>query len=99
MLCGYARPCMALLCALITAASVPTAVDANDSAASTTVGGLKLTHEARVSIQKERLTIGEERVRVEYEFLNETESDIAIEIALPIPEYHFEPDDLGAQKH
>jgi hypothetical protein len=42
----------------------------NDSAASVAVGGIQLKREARISMEKERLTISSERVTVEYEFLN-----------------------------
>jgi len=82
--------------ALITfSLAIPNIVHANDSAASTAVGGLKLKREARISMEKERLTIGEKRVRVEYEFLNESDQDITTEVAFPIPEYRFAVDAGG----
>ncbi len=61
----------------------------NDSAASVGVGGIQLAREARISMEKERLTIGQERVRVEYEFVNETDQDITTEVAFPIPNYEY----------
>jgi uncharacterized protein DUF4424 len=71
---------------------------ANDSAASTAAGGIQLTREARISMQKERLFISIEKVRVEYEFLNETDGDIQTDIAFPIPEFDFEFDDPGGPR-
>jgi hypothetical protein len=74
-----------LLCLI---AAIP--VMANDSAASTALGGVQLTREPRVSMQKERLFISQEKVRVEYEFLNETNKDITTQVAFPIPPYRFD---------
>ncbi len=70
-------------------------VCANDTAASTAAGGLRLTREARISMEKERLTISENLVRVEYEFLNDTDTSITTEVAFPIPDYEFEVDDVA----
>jgi hypothetical protein len=39
-------------------------------------------------MEKERLTISEARITVEYEFLNESPSDITTEVAFPVPEYN-----------
>jgi len=63
----------------------------NDSAASVGVGGIQLKRDARISMEKERLTINREKVAVEYEFLNGTDEDITTEIAFPVPPYdkHF----------
>lgn len=58
---------------------------ANDSAASVGVGGIQLTREARISMEKERLTIGRDKVTVEYEFLNQTSQDITTEVAFSGP--------------
>jgi hypothetical protein len=57
------------------------------SAEATPVGGIRLKREARISMEKERLTIGRDRVTVEYEFLNTTNQDITVEIAFPIPPF------------
>jgi len=67
----------------------------NDGAASTGAGGIQLRHEANISMEKERLTISESKVTVEYEFLNDTDKDITTEVAFPIPPYDNEPDDPG----
>jgi hypothetical protein len=49
-------------------------------------------------MEKERLTVGQKRIRVEYEFLNESDQDITTEVAFPIPEYNFEIDDAGGDR-
>lgn len=59
----------------------------NDSAASTAMGGIQLRREPRIAMLKERLTISDEKIAVEYEFLNESDYDIATEVAFPIPSY------------
>jgi hypothetical protein len=59
----------------------------NDSAASVGVGGIQLKREARVSMEKERLTISREKISVEYEFLNDNDGDITTAIAFPVPPY------------
>jgi len=66
-------------------ASVP--VYADDSAAEIAAGGLQLRQEARISMEKERLTIAEKKISVEFDFLNETDQDITTEVAFPIPPY------------
>jgi len=87
-------PHLSILFAFAITVCVAPLAYANDSAASTAVGGLKLTREARVSMQKERLTIGDKRVHVEYEFLNETDADITTDVAFPIPEYGLDLDQV-----
>jgi hypothetical protein len=62
-------------------------IHGNDGAASTAAGGIQLKREARISMEKERLAIGEKKITVEYEFLNETDGDITTEVAFPIPPY------------
>jgi hypothetical protein len=52
-------------------------------------GGIQLRREARISMEKERLTIGMERVAVEYEFLNTTGQDITTEVLFPLPAEHL----------
>lgn len=63
----------------------------NDSAVETGAGGIQLRKEARISMQRERLTISLGKVTVEYEFLNTTDQDITTEVAFPIPPYVFDP--------
>ncbi len=67
----------------------PTKLDANDSAAEVAAGGIQLRKEARISMEKERLTISLDMVTVEYEFLNTTDQDITTEVAFPTPPYDY----------
>jgi hypothetical protein len=82
---------LACLAATLMLSSVTPAFG-NDSAASTGAGGIQLRREANISMQKERLTISESRVTVEYEFLNETDKDITTEVEFPIPPYGYDAD-------
>lgn len=59
----------------------------NDGAAEVALGGIRLRQEHRVAMVKERLFISKKKVRVEYEFLNESKKDVGTEVAFPIPEY------------
>ncbi len=64
----------------------------NDSAASVAAGGIQLKREARIAMKSEKLFISRDKVRVQYEFLNETPQDITTEVAFPIPDYKFDLD-------
>jgi Domain of unknown function (DUF4424) len=77
-------PKLALL--IIVLAASP--IWANDSAASVANGGIVQTREVRIAMQKERLTISQTKVTVEYEFLNDTDQDVSTEVAFPIPRYY-----------
>jgi len=71
---------------------------ANDSAASTSAGGIRLVREAHVSMETERLTISEKKVTVEYEFLNTTDADITTEVAFPVPPFELALMDAGGPR-
>jgi hypothetical protein len=67
------------------------------SATSTPAGGIQLTREPRISMEKERLTISKSKITVEYEFLNTSDRDITTEVAFPVPPYQWGPEyDLPA---
>jgi hypothetical protein len=70
----------------------------NDSAAEVAAGGIQLRKEARISMEKERLTISLKKVTVEYEFLNTTDQDITTEVAFPIPPYIWTPIDPAGSR-
>jgi len=70
---------------------------ADDSAAAVAVGGIVFKHEPRISMEKERLTIAQSKVTVEYEFLNESDQEIATEVGFPIPAYEFTEDAGGVR--
>ena len=65
---------------------------ANDSAASIAAGGLQPTRERRIAMRRERLFISPEKVRVEYEFANDSAEDVVTEVAFPIPPFAFDFD-------
>lgn len=67
----------------------PGLASANDGAAVIGAGGIELRSEHRVSMRKERLFISPTRVRVEYEFVNESKEDVVTEVAFPVPEYRY----------
>lgn len=78
---------MAILLAVLLSLSVAHSTLADDSAASLGVGGIHLEKNSRISMVKESLNVGIDRVTVEYEFLNNTSQDINTKVAFPIPEY------------
>jgi hypothetical protein len=81
------RALPSLLTLLASLVSVP--VRANDGAAEVAAGGITLRSEPRVAMRKERLFISLDKVKVEYEFVNESSADVVTEVAFPIPEYRF----------
>jgi len=62
---------------------------ADDSAVSVAAGGVRLSREARISMEKEVLRISDKTVAVDFDFLNESDSDITTEVGFPIPPYKF----------
>jgi hypothetical protein len=62
-------------------------VYANDSAAAIAAGGIQLTRQENISVEKEELFISKDKITVAYEFRNVTDKDITTEIAFPIPEF------------
>lgn len=66
---------------------LPCVLLGNDGAAEIALGGIRLKQERRVAMIKERLFISKKRVRVEYEFLNESKQVVTTEVAFPLPEF------------
>ncbi len=62
--------------------------------ASIGVGGIVMTHENHITIDKEVLTISESKVIVEYDFLNGSDADITNDLAFNMPDY--QPDQRPA---
>lgn len=77
--------------ALLALLSVAVPLCANDYTAEVANGGLRARHETRVAMKTEKLFIREDRIRVEYEYLNETDQDVETEIAFPWPRYEWSP--------
>lgn len=83
---------------------------ANDSAAASGAGGIQFITEHRIKIAKENIFIGKKFVRksssglpnleniypvvVEYEFINESETDVETLVAFPLPLYGYPWEDL-----
>lgn len=65
-------------------------VQANDSSVETAAGGLKLRKEHSVQMAKERLYIEENKVVVEYEFINTSDKIVISEVAFPIPKFDYD---------
>ena len=57
---------------------------ADASVASVAMGGIRFRKEARISMERERLWISTDQVRVEYEFVNQTNADIIVDLAFPM---------------
>jgi len=62
---------------------------ADDGAASIAIGGIVMTREPRITMAKEVLSISESKVLVDYDFRNDSDSNITTEVAFPIPSYSF----------
>ena len=80
--------CLSALACLIACCEVQAL--ANDTEVSIAAGGIQMAKDLRISMEKERLTIGKDKVIVEYEFLNQTASDIAAEVGFPVKHICFE---------
>lgn len=63
----------------------------NDYVAEIANGGLRATREHRVRMLAEKLFISKTRIRVEYEYLNESNQDLSLTVAFPWPRYSFSP--------
>jgi hypothetical protein len=72
---------------LLFAIAASPVVLADDGAASIAAGGLVMKREVRISMAKEVLFISMEKVIVDYDFRNDTDTDITTEVAFPIPKY------------
>lgn len=64
---------------------------ADATVASVALGGIHFRKEARISMEKEQLWISTDQVRVEYEFLNQTNADITVDLAFPMPDTACHP--------
>lgn len=84
------------LCSLVLFFCIP--VGADDTAVSVAAGGIQLRKEARISMEKERLFISESKVIVDFDFLNETDKDIATDVGFPVPPYKWGDWEPGVRK-
>jgi hypothetical protein len=75
---------VALTIPLAAGTRIPVFADAG--AIGSAMGGIQFGKESRISMEKERLTISKWKVTAEYEFLNNTDNDITIAVAFPVPD-------------
>ena len=69
------------------------AILADDGAASISAGGLiVMKREERIAMAKEVLFISVRKVTVDYDFRNDSDTDITTEVAFPIPPYSLTED-------
>jgi hypothetical protein len=73
--------------ALLAALSLPTLAQANDSTAGVSAGGIVLRKTDAIAMKKEVLSVSRQVIKVDYEFLNETDADVDETIAFPLPAY------------
>jgi hypothetical protein len=81
--------------ATVLLAALCASAKADDGAASIAAGGIVMKHEPRITMQKETLRIGASKVQVDYEFRNDTGSDIITEVAFPVPGYKLDWDEIS----
>jgi hypothetical protein len=74
---------------VLAATLMSSAAIADDGAASIAAGGIVMTREPRITMAKEVLFISASKVKVDYDFRNDTDSDITTVVAFPIPPYSF----------
>ncbi len=80
---------LATLCsALLLCCHVPFA-QANDSSVGDDNGGLILTEQSQIRMQREQLLLSETGVDVRYQFINESAQDLTIDMAFPMPAMYF----------
>jgi hypothetical protein len=71
---------------LLCIAAIATPATANDSSAVLGAGGLVLTENDAVALEREDLTISSSEIYVRYVFRNVTDKDVATTIAFPLPD-------------
>lgn len=71
---------------------------ADDGAASIAAGGIVMTRETRITMAKEVLFISVDRVKVDYDFRNDTDADVTTEVAFPVPAYKLAWDEISISK-
>lgn len=83
---------LAVRAAVFLALALPTAALANDSTAEIGVGGLTLLKSDAIAMQSEDLFLSEDKVTVDYVFLNGSGADIEALVAFPLPDVVYEPE-------
>lgn len=68
---------------------------ADDEAIAKAAGGVQPRKETRVSMQRERLSIGLDKVTVDFWFLNGSDQDVTTEVGFPVPSYQWNSGEPG----
>ena len=68
----------------------PVTVFANDTAGTTSAGGITFLKSPEISMEREELTISPTKVRVKYHFKNITSRAVTREIYFPLPPYKMQ---------
>jgi hypothetical protein len=90
------RGSLAALLSLVLLAPVFVApMHADDEAIAIAAGGIQPRKETRILMQKERLTIGLDKVTVDFWFLNESSKDVTTEVGFPVPPYQWNTGEPG----
>lgn len=74
---------------LALAVLVCASAQANDSSFGDDNGTIRLLHQPDISMDKEVLFLSEERVQVDYVFTNNSERDLSVPVAFPMPPMYF----------
>jgi hypothetical protein len=80
---------------ILVAILVSSTAFADDGAASIAAGGIVMKRENRVTMAKEVLFISTSKVKVDYDFRNDTDADISTEVAFPVPPYKLAWDEFS----
>jgi len=74
---------------VMVASALGVGLGANDYNAEIANGGLRARQETRVAMRSEKLFISQAKIRVEYEFMNESSEAVETVVAFPWPGYAF----------
>lgn len=91
-------PVRSLPVLVLAATLMSNAAVADDGAASIAAGGIVMTREPRITMAKEILFISVTKVKVDYDFRNDTDSDITTEVAFPVPAYKLAWDEFSIRE-
>lgn len=78
---------------------VPLLCDGNDGFGALGVGGIVLAKTDNIAINKEILDISCDKIKVYYEFINESDKDETATVMFPLPAYEADPPESGIIAH
>ena len=83
------------LLALALATGLASAARANDSTANLAAGGLVFTKTDAIEMRSEDLSISQDRILVDYVFVNTSDEPVTTTVAFPLPEIRLDPFDFN----